>query len=599
MPQYTPPLRDMQFVLHEMLNVEAELAKLPQHEDIDAETIDAVLEEGGKFCSEILQPLNAVGDREGCKLDADGNVTTPTGFKDAYKQYVEAGWPSLAADVDYGGQGLPHLLSSAFMEMMNSSNQAWGMYPGLSHGAYTALLAFGTDAQKDLYLPKLVSGEWTGTMCLTEPHCGTDLGILKTKAEEQPDGSYAVSGTKIFISAGEHDMADNIVHLVLARLPDAPEGTKGISLFVVPKFVPDADGNPGERNGVKCGSLEHKMGIHGNATAVLNFDAARGWLVGEPNKGLKAMFVMMNGARLGVGMQSLGLAEFAYQNSLAYAKDRIQGRSLTGPKNPGKPADAIIVHPDVRRMLMTQKAYVEAARAFTYWAGLAIDLSHKHPDESVRKDNDDLVSLLTPVIKGFITDNGYESTTLAMQVLGGHGYITEWGLEQCVRDARINMIYEGTNTIQALDLLGRKVLGDMGAKLMKFGKVIQELIMRQSEYEGMKEFTDPLGKLAVQVQTLTAEIGQKAMKNPDEAGAAAVPYLRIIGHLVFSFSWCFSASVAMRKLDSANDADKAFYQAKLTTARFYFAKLYPETEMLINQVKAGAAPLMELDEALF
>ena len=366
MPQYTPPLRDMQFVLHEMLNVEAELAKLPEHEDIDAETVDAVLEEGGKFCADILQPLNAVGDREGCKLDADGNVTTPTGFKDAYKQYVEAGWPSLAADVNYGGQGLPHLLSSAFMEMINSSNQAWGMYPGLSHGAYTALLAFGTDALKDLYLPKLVSGEWTGTMCLTEPHCGTDLGILKTKADDNGDGSYAIYGTKIFISAGEHDMADNIVHLVLARLPDAPEGTKGISLFVVPKFIPDADGNPGERNGVKCGSLEHKMGIHGNATAVLNFDGAQGWLVGAPNKGLKAMFVMMNGARLGVGMQSLGLAEFAYQNSLAYAKDRIQGRSLTGPKNPGKPADPIIVHPDVRRMLLTQKAYVEAARAFTY-----------------------------------------------------------------------------------------------------------------------------------------------------------------------------------------------------------------------------------------
>ena len=595
MPSYTPPLRDMKFVLHEMLNVEMHLKQLPPHADIDADTIDSVLEEGGKFCAEVLAPLNSIGDREGCTFHKDGSVTTPKGFKEAYQQFIEAGWPSLGADTEYGGQGLPHVVSSAFMEMMNSANQAWAMYPGLSHGAYNALKAFGTPEQKKVYLPKLTSGEWTGTMCLTEAHCGTDLGMLRSSAVPNGDGTYSISGTKIFISAGEHDMSKNIVHLVLARLPDAPQGTKGISLFIVPKFLPKADGSAGERNTVKCGSIEHKMGIHGNATCVINLDGAKGTMVGAPNKGLNAMFVMMNSARLGVGMQSLGLAEFAYQNSLAYAKDRLQSRSLTGPKAQGKPADPIIVHPDVRRMLLTQKAYVEAARAFTYWAGLAIDREHKHPDEKVRKDNADLVALLTPVVKGFITDNGYESTTLAMQVLGGHGYIAEWGLEQCVRDARINMIYEGTNTIQALDLLGRKVLGDMGAKLTKFGKGIQDLIAFHASNPAMKEFTDPMGALLAEVQKLTMEIGQKAMKNPDEAGAAAVPYLRVIGHLVFSFAWVYAAGVAIKKVDSGDP----FYKAKLTTARFYFAKLYPETAGLIKQVRAGSASLMELAEAQF
>jgi alkylation response protein AidB-like acyl-CoA dehydrogenase len=599
MPSYTPPLRDMKFVLHEMLNAERELKTLPPHADIDADTIDSVLEEGGKFCAEVLFPLNQVGDREGCTYKGDGVVTTPTGFKEAYAQFVEAGWCSLGADTEFGGQGLPHVVASAFMEMMNSCNQAWTMYPGLSHGAYNALKAFGTPEQKKLYLPKLTSGEWTGTMCLTESHAGTDLGMLKTRAEPNTDGSYAITGTKIFISAGEHDMAQNIVHLVLARLPDAPAGTKGISLFIVPKFVPKADGSLGERNKFKCGSIEHKMGIHGNATCVMNFDGASGWMVGAPNKGLNAMFVMMNSARLGVGMQSLGLAEAAYQNSLAYAKDRIQGRSLTGPKLKDKPADPIIFHPDVRRMLLTQKCYVEAARAFTYWAGLAIDREHKHPDEKVRKENADLVALLTPVVKGFITDNGYESTTLAMQVLGGHGYIAEWGLEQYVRDARINMIYEGTNTIQALDLLGRKVLGDGGQKLMKFGKVIQDVVKYNSEFPAMKEFTEPLSTLAAEVQKVTMEIGQKAMKNPDEVGAAAVPYLRLIGHLVFSFSWCFAAGVAQKKLRAGANGDTDFYNAKLATARFYFAKLYPESASLLNQIRAGSSSLMELDAVNF
>jgi alkylation response protein AidB-like acyl-CoA dehydrogenase len=599
MPKYTPPLRDMKFVLHEMLNVERELKVIPQHADIDADTIDTVLEAGGKFCAEVLQPLNAIGDREGCKLNADGSVKTPTGFKEAYQQFVEAGWPSLGCATEFGGQGLPHVVASAFMEMMNSANQSWAMYPGLSHGAYNALKAFGTPEQKQLFLPKLVSGEWTGTMCLTESHAGTDLGMLKTRAEPHADGSYAVTGTKIFISAGEHDLSKNILHLVLARLPDAPGGTKGISLFIVPKFLPDAQGNAGKRNGVKCGSLEHKMGIHGNATCVINLDGATGWMVGPPNKGLTAMFVMMNSARLGVGMQSLGLAEFAYQNSLAYAKDRLQSRALTGPKNPGKQADPIIVHPDVRRMLMTQKCYVEAARAFSYWAGLAIDKEHKHPDEATRKINGEMVALLTPVIKGFITDNGYESCTLAMQVLGGHGYIAEHGLEQCVRDARINMIYEGTNTIQALDLLGRKVLADMGAKLMKFGKIVQDVIQASSDRPSMMEFTGPLGALLGEVQKVTMEIGQKAMKNPDEVGAAAVPYLRLIGHLVFSFAWCYAAGVAQARLAAGAKGDEAFYKTKLTTARFYFAKLYPETATLLNQLRSGSASLMELDAANF
>ncbi len=594
MPHYTPPLRDMQFVLHELLGVENALRKLTPYAAIDRETIDAVLEEGGKFCAEILFPLNQVGDREGCTI-RDGVVTTPTGFRQAYRQFVEGGWPSLGADPEFGGQGLPHVVHGAFMEMMNSANQAWAMYPGLSHGAYNALSAFGTPALKQLYLPKLVSGEWTGTMCLTEAHSGTDLGLLRTKAVPNGDGSHAITGTKIFISSGEHDLSKNIIHLVLARLPDAPAGTKGISLFVVPKFVPDADGNAGARNGVMCGSIEHKMGIHGNATCVINLDAAQGWMVGEPNRGLNAMFVMMNGARLGVGMQSLGLAEAAYQNALAYAKERIQGRSLTGAKATDKPADPIICHPDVRRMLLTQKAYVEAARTFTYWAGLAIDREQHHPDAQVRSDNADLVALLTPVVKGFITDNGYESTTLAMQVYGGHGYIVESGVEQYVRDARINMIYEGTNTVQALDLLGRKVLGDGGAKLMKFGRIIEDAAKAHNENPAMQEFTTPLLDLLGEVHKLTAEIAAKSARNPDEAGAAAVPYLRVIGHLVFSFSWCNSAGVALKKLDSGDP----FYKAKLSTARFYFAKLYPESASLIAQVRAGSAPLMEPDVGMF
>ncbi|WP_250518041.1 acyl-CoA dehydrogenase C-terminal domain-containing protein [Caballeronia sp. ATUFL_M1_KS5A] len=595
MGQYAAPLRDMQFVLHEVLNVEAELKSMPKHADLDADTINQVLEEAGKFCSEVVFPLNQSGDREGCTYEGDGVVKTPAGFKEAYRQYIDAGWPALGCDPEYGGQGLPAFVNNALYEMLNSANQAWTMYPGLSHGAYECLHAHGTPQQKSTYLSKLVSGEWTGTMCLTEPHCGTDLGILRTKAEPNPDGSYALTGTKIFISSGEHDMAENIVHLVLARLPGAPMGTKGISLFIVPKFVPDANGAVGARNDIKCGSIEHKMGIHGNATCVMNLDGAKGWLVGESNKGLNAMFVMMNAARLGVGMQGLGLTEVAYQNSLVYAKERLQMRSLTGPKAPEKAADPIIVHPDVRRMLLTQKAYAEAGRAFTYWAALNIDKELSHADEAVRAEAADFVALLTPVIKAFLTDNAFEGTNMAMQIYGGHGFISEWGMEQYVRDARINMIYEGTNSIQALDLLGRKILGDMGAKLKRFGKLVADFVEQEGVKPEMQEFINPLADIGEKVQKLTMEIGMKAMQNPDEVGAAAVPYLRTVGHLVFSYFWARMARVA---LDRASGGD-AFYKAKLATARFYFAKLLPETASTIRAARAGAKPMMDYDEALF
>ncbi|SAK42274.1 Acyl-CoA dehydrogenase-like protein [Caballeronia glebae] len=595
MGQYAAPLRDMQFVLHEVLNVEAELKSMPKHADLDADTINQVLEEAGKFCSEVVFPLNQSGDREGCTYEGDGVVKTPAGFKEAYRQYIDAGWPALGCDPEYGGQGLPAFVNNALYEMLNSANQAWTMYPGLSHGAYECLHAHGTPEQKSTYLSKLVSGEWTGTMCLTEPHCGTDLGILRTKAEPNPDGSYALTGMKIFISSGEHDMAENIVHLVLARLPGAPMGTKGISLFIVPKFVPDANGAIGARNDVKCGSIEHKMGIHGNATCVINLDGAKGWLVGEANKGLNAMFVMMNAARLGVGMQGLGLTEVAYQNSLVYAKERLQMRSLTGPKAPEKAADPIIVHPDVRRMLLTQKAYAEAGRAFTYWAALNIDKELSHADEAVRAEAADFVALLTPVIKAFLTDNAFEGANMGMQIYGGHGFISEWGMEQYVRDARINMIYEGTNSIQALDLLGRKILGDMGAKLKRFGKLVSDFVEQEGVKPEMQEFINPLADIGEKVQKLTMEIGMKAMQNPDEVGAAAVPYLRTVGHLVFSYFWARMARVALDRADSGD----AFYKAKLATARFYFAKLLPETASTIRAARAGAKPMMDYDEALF
>ncbi|MFO1273652.1 MAG: acyl-CoA dehydrogenase C-terminal domain-containing protein [Rubrivivax sp.] len=596
MAQYTPPLRDMQFVLHELLNVTDELKLLPRHAEVDADTLNAVLEEAGKFAAQVVFPLNMSGDAEGCTLDkATHAVKAPAGFKEAYAKYVEGGWPALSTDPEYGGQGLPLVLNQCLYEMLNSANQAWTMYPGLSHGAYECLHQHGTPEQKATFLPKLTTGEWTGTMCLTEPHCGTDLGMLRSKAEPQPDGTYRISGEKIFISAGEHDLAPNIIHLVLARLPDAPQGSKGISLFVVPKFLVNADGSLGARNGIHCGALEHKMGIHGNATCQMILEGAVGTLVGEPHKGLAAMFVMMNAARLGVGNQSLGLTEVAYQNAAAYAKDRIQMRSLSGPKAPDRPADPIIVHPDVRKMLLTARAYAEGGRALACWTALLLDKEISSDDEDERRECADLVALLTPIIKAFFTDNGWIATSHCMQVFGGHGYIRQQGMEQLVRDARINMIYEGTNTVQSLDLLGRKVLGDNGKKLKKFGKLVADFIEEEGTDEKMQEFVNPLADLGDKVTKLTTELGMKAFQNADEVGAAAVDYLRVCGHLVFAYFFARMAKIALAKQGSGDP----FYTAKLATARFYFAKLLPETAGLIRSARAGVAPLMAMDEALF
>jgi hypothetical protein len=596
MPQYTPPLRDMQFVLHELLDAVPTLRSIPAYADLDVDTVNAVLEEGGKFAAEVLQPLNLPGDQQGCTLDqATHVVTTPKGFKQAYAKYVEGGWPALSTDPAYGGQGLPHLLNQCLYEMLNGANQAFAMYPGLSHGAYECLHEHGTPEQKQRYLPRLSSGQWTGTMCLTEPHCGTDLGLLRSKAEPQADGSWRITGQKIFISSGEHDLAENIVHLVLARVPDAPPGSKGISLFIVPKFVPNADGSLGERNPVFCSGLEHKMGIHGNATCQMTLDGAAGWLVGEANKGLPAMFVMMNAARIGVANQSLGLTEVAYQNAVAYAKDRLQMRSLSGPKAPDKPADPIIVHPDVRKMLLTARAYAEGARALALHTVLLLDQELASDDEEVKRACADEVALLTPVLKAFFTDNGWIATSHCMQVFGGHGYIAEWGMEQFVRDARINMIYEGTNTIQSLDLLGRKVLSDNGRKLKAFGKRIAEFVEDEGVVEAMQEFVNPLADLGDKVTKLTTELGMKAFQNQDEVGAAAVDYLRVVGHLCFAYFFARMAKIALAKKDSGDP----FYAAKLATARFYFAKLLPETASLIRSARAGVAPLMAMDEAHF
>jgi hypothetical protein len=587
----------MQFVMHEVLKVTDEFKDMPQHAEVDVDTINAVLEEAGKFASEVIFPLNISGDTEGCQLNRDTHeVTTPKGFKEAYKTYVEGGWAALSCDPEFGGQGLPLVVNQCLYEMMNSANQAWTMYPGLTHGAYASLHTHGTPEQKATYLAKMTSGEWTGTMCLTEPHCGTDLGLMRTKAEPQPDGTYKLTGNKIFISAGEHDMADNIIHLVLARLPDAPAGIKGVSLFVVPKYLVNADGTLGERNTIHCGGLEHKMGIHGNSTAQIVMDGAVGTLVGQPHKGMQGMFVMMNAARLGVGNQSLGLTEVAYQNALAYAKDRIQMRSLSGVKAKDKPADPIIVHPDVRKMLLTAKAYAEGGRALALFCSVLLEKVHNHPDEKVRQSSDEMLSLLTPITKAFLTDNGYQAATMCQQVFGGHGYIKEWGMEQFVRDARINMIYEGTNTIQSLDLLGRKVLGNNGATLKKFGKLVGALVEEEGVNEKMAEFINPLAMMGDKITKFTTEIGFKGMQNPDEVGAAAVDYLRVAGHLVFGYFFARMASVALKEIAAGNT--DPFYPAKLQTARFYFAKLFPETITLMVTARAGAKPLMDTDLAL-
>ncbi|MGH1431482.1 MAG: acyl-CoA dehydrogenase C-terminal domain-containing protein [Neptuniibacter sp.] len=593
MPEYKAPLRDMDFVLNEVLNAEQHYQSLPGCDDATPDMVSAIMEEGAKFAERVLSPLNQIGDQQGCQW-SDGAVTTPEGFKEAYQQFVEGGWPSLAHEEEWGGQGLPESIGIIINEMVGTANWSWSMYPGLSHGAMNTLDAHGTDEQKETYLTKLVSGEWTGTMCLTEPHCGTDLGMLRTKAEPQEDGSYKLSGTKIFISAGDHDMADNIVHIVLARLPDAPEGTKGISLFIVPKHLPES---LGENNGVSCGSLEHKMGIHGNATCVMNFDDATGYLIGLPNKGLNCMFTFMNTARLGTALQGLAHAEWGFQNSLIYAKDRLQMRSLNGPASPDKPADPIIVHPEVRKMLLTQKAFAEGGRALIYYCAQLVDQTKLAEGEEKEKA-DALLAFLTPIAKAFLTEVGFESANHGLQVFGGHGFISEWGMEQNVRDSRISMLYEGTTQIQALDLLGRKVLMSQGESLKGFTKIVHKFCQAESDNTELQAFIKPLVELNKEWGELTMQIGMKAMQNRDEVGAASVDYLMYSGYVVLGYFWARMVKVAQEKL-VAGEGDQAFYEAKLATAKFYFERILPRTRSLVVTMQSGSDNLMALDQEKF
>ncbi len=590
MPTYKAPLDEIRFVLEEVLDV-AQLAALPGYEEATPETFMAVLEEGARLCEEVLTPLNATGDAEGCRYEG-GIVHTPTGFKDAYAAYCAGGWPAMSAKPEHGGQGLPRLSRLIFNEMLYSANLSFGMYPELAHGATSLLELWGSDELKARFLPKLVDGSWTGTMCLTEAHAGTDLGMIRTRAVPAGDGAYLVSGTKIFISAGDHDLTENVIHLVLAKLPDAPPGTKGISLFLVPKRLTNEESVSGELNGVSVGSIEHKMGIKANATCVLNFENARGWLVGEPHKGMRAMFTMMNGARLGVGMQGLGLAEVSYQNALAYTRDRIQGRALTGAKNPSGEADPIIVHPDVRRMLMTMKAYVEGTRALAYWIGLLMDVEEAHPDAATREEAIDLVALMTPVIKAFLTDIGFEVTNLALQCLGGHGYIREYGMEQFVRDARIAQIYEGTNGVQAMDLLGRKIPEGGGRLAKRFFALAQKDVAAAAADATLAPIAKPVADAMQLLQTLTMGVMMRGMQNPNEIGAASSDYLRMFGLVSTGWMWVRMATAGVR-VGGATGA------AKLATARFYVTKLLPQVQALAAQIEAGAEPVMALDEASF
>lgn len=594
MPTYKAPLRDIRFVLHELLQV-AQLTELPGYGEATPDTIDAVLEEAAKLCEAVLAPLNRTGDEEGCHYE-NGTVRAPAGFKEAYRVFVEAGWSGLACDPAYGGQGLPKVLNTAFEEMICSANLSFGTYPGLSHGAYNALDLHGTDELKARYLARLVDGSWSGTMCLTEPQCGTDLGLIRSKAESGADGAWRITGTKIFISAGEHDLTENILHLVLARLPDAPVGIRGISLFLVPKFLVKENGELGQRNGVACGGIEHKMGIKASATCVMNFEEAAGWLVGKPHKGMSAMFTMMNAARLAVGIQGLGLAETAYQGARDYAKERLQGRSLAGAKFPGKPADPIIVHPDVRRMLLTMRAYTEGARALAYWIGMQLDVAAKHPDTAMRQEADDLVALMTPIAKAFLTDSGFDVANLGMQVFGGHGYIRENGMEQLARDARIAQLYEGTNGIQALDLVGRKLGTGTGRLLRRFFHPVQAFIEETQGEPPMAEFTLPLLKAFARLQQTTAWVAQQGLKDPEEAGAAASDYLRLFALVAIAYMWARMARIALDK----QDGDEAeFYRAKLATARFYMTRLLPQHTAHAAALMAGKAPLMALAAEAF
>ncbi|MFN7452267.1 MAG: acyl-CoA dehydrogenase C-terminal domain-containing protein [Alphaproteobacteria bacterium] len=592
MPIYKAPVQDFKFLIEHFLELE-------NHQDMPGvaaakELVTPLLEASAQLCEEVLFPLNRVGDQQGLKYE-NGKVITPEGFKEAYKTYCEGGWPTLTWPAEYGGQDLPEFLNMPMLEMVCSANLSFGLTPGLTHGAIHALLLHGSEEQKKTYLPNMISGKWSGVMCLTEPVAGTDLGLIKTRAEPNADGSYKITGTKIFISAGEQDQSENIIHLVLARLPDAPKGTKGISLFLVPKFIPDAAGNPGARNGFSCASIEHKMGIHASPTCVMNYDGATGWLVGAPHRGLPAMFTMMNTARLYVGVQGLGVGEAAYQNALVYAKDRLQGRALTGTKFPEKPADPITVHPDVRRMLYTMKSFCEGARALTLMVALHIDIAHRHPDATKRQEADDFVQLITPILKSSLTDGGFDTASTAMQVFGGYGYIEEYGASQYLRDARIAMIYEGTNGIQAMDLVGRKLPYETGRYLKAFFHPLDEFITKQRANPAMAEFTKPLKAHMKYLQQASLWVGAMGLANPNHAGAGAVEYQKMFALVVYAYLWAKQAEIALRMLSSPplpEGIDREFLEAKLATARFYFAKILPGTTSLLASITAGADPVM-------